>query len=134
MEKIKTKQKILNTALQLFNIQGIEYIGTRNIADEMKLDIGYITGHFTKKEYIVNALSWQFSEKNSALWNTKQALDYKNFFDLLKNYFHLQLEYRCLFISLAHLHTHQPEIAERTKKEELQRKNIIKASFYEMIA
>jgi len=130
---MKTKQKILIRALELFNNDGIEYTSLLKMGEPLELTSGHISAHFPKKEDLINRLALQFSEKNNVLWNTKQALDYKSFFDLLKNYFYLQLEYRCLFISMAHLHTHQPEIAERTKKEELQRKKIIKASMNEMM-
>ena len=135
---MKTKQKIINKALDLYNVYGLDKVEVRQLADQMDLNSGNITRHFSKKEYLANAIAFQFSEKNNLLWQnenlptlpTGQAggqagNNLKDFFSLLKSYMLLQTQYRCLFISFANLQTHHPEIAERNKKEEEARKIII---------
>jgi AcrR family transcriptional regulator len=48
-----TKERILDTALQLFNKQGVESITTRHIAKEMNISHGNLCYHFPRKEDII---------------------------------------------------------------------------------
>ncbi len=129
---IKTKQKIINKALELYNIHGIEYVVIRQLTEELGLELSNITRHFSKKNDLVNAIALQFSEKNKLLWQNEKN-NRKDFFDLLKSHFQQQVEYRCLFINFANLQTQHSEIAERNKKEEEVRKKIIYQSIKAMI-
>lgn len=54
-----TKERILQTALALFNRDGIDLITTRHIAKEMGISHGNLCYHFTKKEDIIYALYQQ---------------------------------------------------------------------------
>lgn len=128
---IKTKQKIINKALELYNIHGIEYVVIRQLTEELGLELSNITRHFSKKNDLVNAIALQFSEKNKLLWQNEKN-NRKDFFDLLKSHFQQQVEYRCLFINFANLQTQHSQIAERNKKEEKIRKEIISASILSM--
>src|SRR4028119_370198 len=51
-----TKEKILATALQLFNTQGVDPITTRHIAKEMDISHGNLCYHYSKKEDIIYVL------------------------------------------------------------------------------
>ncbi len=128
---MKRKQEILEKVLVSYNIHGIEYIGVRDIARDMNFDPGNITTHYAKKEDLINAIALQFSEKNKLLW-VNEINNRKDFFDLLKSHFQQQVEYRCLFINFANLQTQHSQIAERNKKEEKIRKEIISASILSM--
>lgn len=55
----KTKQKILDTALQLFNAQGLSNISLRGIAIEMGISQGNLSYHFKKREDIIEQLYHQ---------------------------------------------------------------------------
>lgn len=52
----KTKEKILQTALELFNKEGISNITLRNIATAMNISQGNLNYHYKKREDIVFAL------------------------------------------------------------------------------
>jgi AcrR family transcriptional regulator len=51
-----TKERILDTALQLFNKHGVEPITTRHIAKEMNISHGNLCYHFPRKEDIISKL------------------------------------------------------------------------------
>ncbi len=51
-----TKEKILTTALHLFNQQGTDPITTRHIAKEMGISHGNLCYHYARKEEIITAL------------------------------------------------------------------------------
>lgn len=60
---IKTKDKILNTALALFNKFGVPNITLRRIASEMGISQGNLNYYFKKREEIIEALYYQLLEK-----------------------------------------------------------------------
>ena len=59
----KTKQRILDTALRLFNEQGLAKVTLRTIAGEMKISQGNLNYHFKKREDIIRALYQELVEK-----------------------------------------------------------------------
>ena len=53
--KQDTKTRILNTALRLFAVSGVENVSMRDIADAVGIKAASIYNHYVKKEQIVNA-------------------------------------------------------------------------------
>ncbi len=60
---MKTKERILKTALELFNLHGVEAVTTRQIAMALGMSQGNLYYHFAKKEHIVQALYEQLVGK-----------------------------------------------------------------------
>ncbi len=58
----KTKQIILDTALDLFNSEGLSNITLRTIANKMKISQGNLNYHFKKRENIIETLYFQLVE------------------------------------------------------------------------
>jgi len=56
---LSTKEKILNTALRLFNEKGLAQVSQRTIADALKISPGNLTYHFKKREDIIEALYYR---------------------------------------------------------------------------
>jgi len=54
--KTPTKEKILNTARDLFNNDGYNRVSMRDIANELHMSVGNLTYHFKKKEDLVEAI------------------------------------------------------------------------------
>jgi AcrR family transcriptional regulator len=61
-----TKERILDTALQLFNKQGVDPITTRHIAKEMNISHGNLCYHFPRKEDIIIKLYQNLVEELDA--------------------------------------------------------------------
>ncbi len=59
----KTKEKILETSLKLFNEFGFQMVSLRKIASVMKISHGNLIYHFKSKEDIVEALHKQLLDK-----------------------------------------------------------------------
>lgn len=66
---MKTREKILATALRLFNEFGVPNITLRRIAAEMNISQGNLNYHFKKREDIIEALYFQLLET----FNTEKA-------------------------------------------------------------
>lgn len=62
MNKIKTKDKIVITALNLFNHKGLSQVTLRTIAQEMGISQGNLNYHFKKREEIIETLYFQLVE------------------------------------------------------------------------
>ncbi len=54
-----TKDRILNTSLELFNLYGLSKVTLRTIAKKMGISQGNLNYHFKKREYIIEALYFQ---------------------------------------------------------------------------
>ncbi len=59
---MKTRDRILHTALQLFNTHGVPNVTLRRIAAEMKISQGNLNYHFKLREDIIEALFFQLME------------------------------------------------------------------------
>ena len=53
---MKTRDKILETARELFNNDGVSTVSSRNISDAMNISYGNLCYHFPKKDDIIMQL------------------------------------------------------------------------------
>jgi len=69
-----TKDKILTTALELFNTQGLSKVTLRSIAKEMGISQGNLNYHFKKREDIIETLYFQLvSNIDSSMENIEKS-------------------------------------------------------------
>lgn len=93
---MKTRERILNTALALFNGQGTAAVSTNHIAAALEISPGNLYYHFRNKEAIITALfeqllvTWEVQTRLS----TDRLLDFADFDALLAAVYQLIWEYR----------------------------------------
>lgn len=80
----KTKQKILEHSLRLFNDQGVSSISLRDIAESAGISVGNLQYHFKKREDIIQALYYQLVASIDAIMIIPDDNLLKAFFDLSK--------------------------------------------------
>ena len=118
----RTRERILEASLRLFNDIGEPNVTTSAIADEMNISPGNLYYHFRNKDDIVNALFEQFEREVDTLLAapTRQAVHFEDAWLFLHLLFEAIWKYRFLYRDLndllsrnRRLETHFRSILER---------------------
>jgi AcrR family transcriptional regulator len=122
---IRTKERIVSKALEMFNESGIEYVGLRELASTLDMRVSNITYYFPTKDDLVNHLSLDFSELNSRVIVENKDITLRSFLEMLRIVFNNQVTYRCLLLSFVHLMEQNKVIASRYKKTQGDRNAVL---------
>lgn len=95
-----TKDKILEKSVELFNSQGVNSVGVREIARALEISPGNMSYHFPKKEDIILALMEKMSEGNNQCFAAyaRREVSLHSFMALYEELFTNQFGYRGLLI------------------------------------
>ncbi len=108
----KTKIKILNSALLLFNQYGSIDVILQKIADESGISLGNLTYHFKNKEEIIISLFNIVDEETKELLNEITiSLSEDKILDIEYKLFEFQEKYRFLFLDTINLIKVSDEVA-----------------------
>ena len=130
---MKTKDKIIATAINLFNIHGTKAISTNHIAKEMGISPGNLYYHFRSKNDIIRSISDNFSnELGSAL---KIQLDTisdfsSNLTSLFNRFFKIQQSYQFLFLEGVHLTKQDSKLLDNYTNL----RSLIKKGYHELLS
>ncbi len=100
-----TKEKILDTALILFNEKGLPKVTLRTIAKEMGISQGNLNYHFKKREHIIEALYFQLVENISQdmTRNLSENIDLGFIFKISNAIMHHFFEYRFFMLDFVQI-------------------------------
>ena len=102
---MKTKERIIHTALRLFNDEGEPNVTTNHIADEMDISPGNLYYHFRSKDDIIWQIFLNYEKKIKKILNQKDV----NYTSMEDMWFYLHMvfevigEYRFLYRNLIQL-------------------------------
>ena len=115
-EKKKTKDRILDTALDLFNLEGEPNVTTNAIADELDMSPGNLHYHFKTKADLVQALFVRFERKVSSLLilDKEEQVDIVEAWMKLSLLFEIMWVYRFAYRDLAQLLAKYPPLRRST--------------------
>ncbi|WP_372982837.1 TetR/AcrR family transcriptional regulator [Marinobacter sediminum] len=118
MAKIKTRDRILNTSLALFNSVGEPNVTTLLISDEMDISPGNLYYHFKSKGDIVEELFGHFEEEMLDLLAVPEdvdiSLDQQSFF--LHLLFEAVARYRFIYQDLVNILSRYDQLQVRFKR------------------
>lgn len=126
--RMKTEEKILAKALELFNERGIEYVGLRELAGILDLRVGNITYYFATKDDLVNRISQELNAANETVFFEKREPGIYSFLDTMRLIFQNHMKYRCIALSLVHILDRNAVISERFKKTQRTRSDYLATS------
>ncbi|MFO1428945.1 MAG: TetR/AcrR family transcriptional regulator [Candidatus Competibacteraceae bacterium] len=126
---MKTRERILQTSLQLFNEYGAPRITTNHIADEMNISPGNLYYHFRNKDEIIYHLFVSYEKKISDALQVPQsrALNMEDMWLYLHLVFESIWEYRFLYRDL-------DNIVSRSRKLRLRFKRILERKIKTAVA
>ena len=97
---MKTRERIIHKALELFNEKGLGEVGVREIARALNISVGNLSYHFPKKEDILLELLSRLSKANdvaySAYFDSPPTID--RFLSTMRQVFENQYAYRGLLV------------------------------------
>ncbi len=128
---MKTRDKILQTALNLFNQYGVPNVTLRRIAAEMFISQGNLNYHFKHREDIIEALYFQLFETfetEKAKLDTEK-MDFQFVLDSTKAGMEALFRYRFLMIDFNQNMRENPKLHEHFKQLEKVRKTTYLYSF-----
>ena len=118
MKKVKTRDRILDTSLQLFNSQGEPNVTTLLISDELEISPGNLYYHFKSKGDIVEELFGRYEAEMTDLLavpeDAEVPLDQFSFF--LHLLFEAVARYRFLYQDLVNVLSRYPVLQPRFKR------------------
>ncbi|MCB0701008.1 MAG: TetR/AcrR family transcriptional regulator [Chitinophagaceae bacterium] len=95
-----TKEKIVEKALEMYNEQGVEYVGVRELAKELGMKGGNITYYFPTKYDLIRELGSRLSSGNEQIMKMYQDKSMYNYLLMHQELYNNQYKYRSLVISL----------------------------------
>ena len=130
---MKTKDKIIATAIDLFNIHGTKAISTNHIAKEMGISPGNLYYHFRSKNDIIRSISDNFSNELGSV--LKIQLDTisdfsSNLTSLFNRFFKIQQSYQFLFLEGVHLTKQDSKLLDNYTNL----RSVIKKGYHELLS
>lgn len=93
-----TKEKIIQTAIDLFNEHGYEVTTLAHLAEKLNMSRGNLAYHFKDKEYVLESIAQNIQiEIDQEMKNRREFPAFSNLQVDIKAYHKLQLKYRFVF-------------------------------------
>lgn len=112
---MKTKERILLGALELFNANAASEVTTNDIARELKMSPGNLYFHYKNKEQIIRELFKRLAQETAQIWKPQTKLAKKNeqiqLIDFIDRNLELYWKYRFFHRELYTLRKKDPELS-----------------------
>lgn len=134
-KKLSTKQKIIQTSIELFNEQGAQNITSRHIAAKLGISHGNLDYHYKTKEALMIAIYEQMRTEMSESYNSR--IDFTSSFEhfqrLLKHLDEFNLKYRFFNLDVLEISRSFPQLSRLLEETILLRKKQMEDLFKEFI-
>lgn len=112
---MKTKERILQTSVELFNKNGVQAVTTNHISKAMTISPGNLYFHFKNKEQIILELFKRMNKETYALWKPKRKATSVNLIEFIDENFELYWRYRFFHREMYSLRRKDPQLAKLWK-------------------
>ncbi|EAY27056.1 TetR/AcrR family transcriptional regulator [Microscilla marina] len=123
---MKTKEKILAKALELFNQHGSEKVSTRHVADALGISVGNLYYHYKDKQALIEQLYEQLVTTLNGEFDTFEAADtgltslmhsVRFTFDTLHKYRFLMLDFVQIMRGSSGIKAHYQQLVQLRKEQ-----------------
>ena len=112
---MKTKEKIIQTSIELFNRQGVVAITTNHIAKELNMSPGNLYFHFANKEEIIRQIFKNMCKETYQIWQMSKKKQNILPLDLIEKNFELFWKYRFFHREMHYLRRKDPQLSKMWK-------------------
>ena len=105
-----TKDKILFTAIGLFNQKGYKNVSIKEVADAAGMSPGNLTYHYNTKESLIGAIYEAMRDETEAFVLPPGAPTLLHFEEMYMNFYNFQHQYSFFFTDLLEIVQQYPEI------------------------
>lgn len=110
----KTKKKIIETTIQLFNESGFANVKLPLIARTARISLGNLTYHFNKKEELIASIYQLFQEELALITKDYKILsDFGEMNLQLRDFYNFQQRFRFFYLDLLEIERAFPAIAKK---------------------
>lgn len=111
-----TKQKIIKSAILLFNEKGLTNVRLQHIADDVGISVGNLAYHYYSKKAIIQAIDEELSGLITPIISEQRSFpDLMDFDAQLAYYYHLLMNYSFFFLDLLELKRGYPKLYQKQK-------------------
>lgn len=125
--KEKTREKILQSALKLFNSKGGVRITTNHIIADLSISPGTLYYYFHNKEEIIRAHFCDIGEKFYKIFSQKNVYSLEIFIQDLEKIYNIYYEYRYFYLNIIPLLNKDPLLAKAYRENYIEKKKIIES-------
>jgi AcrR family transcriptional regulator len=133
----KTKQRILDHAIALFNESGVSAVTTNHIAKQLDISPGNLYYHYPNKEAIIRAIFYRMVEEMETVWLPSKSNGTVTPLNALRNVteksYQLMWDYRFFQREVNALVRSDPELAKYYRKVRKQRWIEMNAFFQSLV-
>jgi len=129
---MSTKEKLVSRAIELFNENGIEYVGMRELAADLKMRVGNVTYYFPTKDDLVMEIISRLRDLNSKTIGP-DCNSITDFLSMYNRIFKNQYQFRCLLLSFVNLASRHPLFAGNYVTTEVKRREALRSHIVSMM-
>ena len=113
----KTKRKIVQSSIELFNQKGLMNVRLQNIADRCGISVGNLAYHFSNKQAIIHVIDEMLQEEIEPILADKKDFPYLIDFDnQLSQYYFFINKYAFYFLDLLELERSYPNLHQKRRQ------------------
>ena len=116
-----TKEKILTSAIALFNTRGLTSVTMKQIADDLKMSPGNLTYHYKTKALLLEEIYQRMDAESKDYILPGGYLTLHHFETMMMNYYEMGLRYRFFFQDVVHMVREYPQVGKMYEASNLSR-------------
>lgn len=113
----KTQQKIVKTAIQLFNKNGVANVRVQDIAVAANISPGNLTYHYKTKKDLMVAVLYYMKSLQKEMFPYQSVIEAPTWIELIQTYLRFQIQFRFFYRDILEISNLVPESKNQYRKQ-----------------